>query len=75
MSDGAFVRYVYGFVLEYLHELATRGHRRADEARQMQLVLGGYSYGSLIASHAPPLDVMMNLLAPVCSCRHLPWPD
>lgn len=43
MSDGAFVRYVYGFVLEYLHELATRGHRRADEARQMQLVLGGYS--------------------------------
>lgn len=33
----------------------------AEEDRHIRLVLGGYSYGSLIASHVPTLDVMVDL--------------
>lgn len=33
----------------------------AEEDRHIRLVLGGYSYGSLIASHVPTFDVMVDL--------------
>jgi alpha/beta superfamily hydrolase len=39
--------------------LATRQNTPSSEA--VHLVIGGYSFGSLIASHVPPLDVMLDL--------------
>ncbi|KAJ6140572.1 hypothetical protein N7470_010368 [Penicillium chermesinum] len=49
----------YGFMLQYLRELLPRGHQSETEAQRpdIQLVLGGYSYGSLIASHVPTVDI------------------
>ncbi|KAJ5142825.1 uncharacterized protein N7515_001612 [Penicillium bovifimosum] len=67
----------YGFMLQYLHflklALAPRGQGASDarmptnkEANHSDshLILGGYSYGSLIASHVPTLDTMLNLFDP-----------
>ncbi|CAG7971403.1 unnamed protein product [Penicillium nalgiovense] len=65
----------YGFMLQYLHFLklalapseqvdpskprkATDGVKNSTDTR---LILGGYSYGSLIASHVPTLDTMLDL--------------
>jgi alpha/beta superfamily hydrolase len=54
---------LYGFMLNYLQELhstlASRQNTPPTEA--IHLVIGGYSFGSLIASHVPPLDVMLDL--------------
>lgn len=36
----------------------------AKEDRSIHLILGGYSYGSLIASHVPTLDAMLDLFGP-----------
>ncbi|KAJ5935262.1 hypothetical protein N7466_004809 [Penicillium verhagenii] len=56
----------YGFMLHYLHALkSTQGSRvEGDRDRGIDLILGGYSYGSMIASHAPTLDVMIDLFKP-----------
>lgn len=63
----------YGFMLQYLHRvkiallqklLSDPDHAPSPTAsadRNIHLILGGYSFGSLIASHAPPLDVMIEL--------------
>ena len=37
------------------------GSTRPAENPNIRLILGGYSYGSLIASHVPTLDVMLDL--------------
>ncbi|KAJ5175197.1 uncharacterized protein N7482_001074 [Penicillium canariense] len=61
----------YGFMLNYLHEVnatlftgqneipASKASR--TESRRVHLVIGGYSYGSMVASHVPTLDVMLDL--------------
>ncbi|KAJ5675551.1 hypothetical protein N7462_008448 [Penicillium macrosclerotiorum] len=65
----------YGFMLHYLHALNTAFTSKRTVAsdgelgseavvgsdNRVQLVLGGYSFGSLIASHVPDLDVMVDL--------------
>ncbi|KAJ5128797.1 hypothetical protein N7476_007414 [Penicillium atrosanguineum] len=65
----------YGFMLLYLHRVKDglhgllSGQGRQDHTlsptasadRNVHLILGGYSFGSLIASHAPTLDVMIDL--------------
>lgn len=62
----------YGFMLQYLHQvkdglqkmLSDQDHTPSPTAsadRNIHLILGGYSFGSLIASHAPTLDVMIDL--------------
>ncbi|KAJ5824147.1 hypothetical protein N7447_006487 [Penicillium robsamsonii] len=62
----------YGFMLQYLHSLKlalapkdqVEPHRDPGEEKSssdISLVLGGYSYGSLIASHVPTLDTMLDL--------------
>lgn len=55
---------LYGFMLNYLQHLhsalASRQNTPPSEAA-VHLVIGGYSFGSLIASHVPPLDVMLDL--------------
>ncbi|OQE39266.1 hypothetical protein PENCOP_c007G00261 [Penicillium coprophilum] len=68
----------YGFMLQYLHILGlvlaprdqvdSKPHKVSDEENKspdIRLVLGGYSYGSLIASHVPTLDTMLDLFQPV----------
>jgi hypothetical protein len=37
------------------------GFTRTAENASIRLILGGYSYGSLIASHLPTLEVMLDL--------------
>jgi hypothetical protein len=39
----------------------TQGSTRPAANAGIRLILGGYSYGSLIASHLPTLDVMLDL--------------
>ncbi|CAP93423.1 hypothetical protein EN45_110700 [Penicillium chrysogenum] len=65
----------YGFMLQYLHFLklalapseqvdSSKPRKATDGAKSspdIRLILGGYSYGSLIASHAPTLDTMLDL--------------
>ncbi|KAG0153162.1 hypothetical protein PDIDSM_5012 [Penicillium digitatum] len=65
----------YGFMLQYLHFLKLalapreevgpkRPRKTSDEVKvssDIHLILGGYSYGSLIASHVPTLDTMLDL--------------
>ncbi|KAJ5090631.1 hypothetical protein N7532_009315 [Penicillium argentinense] len=62
----------YGFMLQYLRRLK---HALADKQQGLspersppsggddgiRLILGGYSFGSLITSHAPGLDVILDL--------------
>ncbi|KAJ5156662.1 hypothetical protein N7492_009465 [Penicillium capsulatum] len=65
----------YGFMMQHLQhvQVATqRWHGNPPSARadqRIHLVLGGYSYGSLIASHVPTLDVMLDLF---CGERSAP---
>ncbi|KGO75659.1 Patatin/Phospholipase A2-like protein [Penicillium italicum] len=68
----------YGFMLQYMHFLklalapreevdSSRPRKTADEVKpspDIHLILGGYSYGSLIASHVPTLDTMLDLFQP-----------
>lgn len=54
---------MYGFMLRFLQDLqsvfaAQQGSRSREAAH---LVIGGYSFGSLIASHVPTPDVMLDL--------------
>lgn len=52
-------------MLQYLRALVPRVQQsEAEGARQIELVLGGYSYGSLIASHVPTLEIMVDLFGP-----------
>ncbi|CAI7663522.1 unnamed protein product [Penicillium glandicola] len=65
----------YGFMLQYLHFLqlgfaprdqvdSPKPHKATSEeenSTDIRLILGGYSYGSLIASHVPALDTMLDL--------------
>ncbi|KAF7597254.1 hypothetical protein BBP40_008096 [Aspergillus hancockii] len=67
----------YGFMLCYLHLVRSRlASQRGDRSTTdnngadaestlgsaaIHLILGGYSYGSLIVSHLPALDVMVDL--------------
>ncbi|KAJ5964327.1 uncharacterized protein N7479_004203 [Penicillium vulpinum] len=64
----------YGFMLQYLHflKLALAPEDQGDSnlrkptgeepsSPDIRLILGGYSYGSLIASHVPTLDTMLDL--------------
>lgn len=50
-------------MLQYLQQLkhALVGAVPGDDNGGIQLILGGYSFGSLIASHAPDVDVMLDL--------------
>ncbi|PYH47348.1 uncharacterized protein BP01DRAFT_291465 [Aspergillus saccharolyticus JOP 1030-1] len=56
----------YGFMLLYLHRL--RGCRptslgeRGDDYQAVQLILGGYSYGSMIASSLPHLNLIADVV-------------
>ncbi|CAI7630971.1 unnamed protein product [Penicillium pancosmium] len=67
----------YGFMLVYLQQLKNAlisgnlaGQTPDSSALPgesdsgIQLILGGYSFGSLIASHAPDVDVILELLQP-----------
>lgn len=50
----------YGFMMQYLQQLwATTA--QTESPQPIHLILGGYSYGSLIASHVPTLDVIVDL--------------
>ncbi|KAI9042641.1 uncharacterized protein KD926_005247 [Aspergillus affinis] len=55
----------YGFMLWYLQLLRTRlsssNPRPEDGPANVRLILAGYSYGSMIASHLPALDVVADL--------------
>lgn len=44
----------------------------SEEDRRIHLILGGYSYGSLVASHVPDLDVMLELFRPGAASRDTP---
>ncbi|KAJ5788475.1 hypothetical protein N7457_003465 [Penicillium paradoxum] len=69
----------YGFMLQYLHLLKLALARRdqtdssnpciatdgAKTRSDVHLILGGYSYGSMIASHVPALDTMLHLFQTV----------
>ncbi|KAJ5564993.1 hypothetical protein N7513_001235 [Penicillium frequentans] len=55
----------YGFMLYYLNALkSVQGFSEGDQDRGIDLILGGYSYGSMIASNVPTLDVMIDLFRP-----------
>ena len=54
----------YGFMLYYLHSLGVGGtseSARRETSEKLHLILGGYSYGSLVASHLPAIDVLVDL--------------
>lgn len=46
-----------------------------DEDRPIHLILGGYSFGSLIASHVPTIDVMVDLFRPGTASPDTPIPE
>ncbi|KAL4922496.1 Alpha/Beta hydrolase protein [Aspergillus aurantiobrunneus] len=54
----------YGFMTLYLHylklDLASRSDRESTEGG-IHIILGGYSYGSLVASHLPASEVIADL--------------
>ena len=47
-------------MLHYLHNLLRAQGSEAERDRRIELIIGGYSYGSMIASHVPSLDVMIH---------------
>lgn len=47
-------------MLHYLHSLLRGQGCSAASDRRIELIIGGYSYGSMIASHVPSLDVMIQ---------------
>ena len=49
---------VAGFLIQYLDQLEATA--RIDECNQINIVLGGYSYGSLIASRLPEISVILS---------------
>lgn len=53
-------------MLYYLNALrsAQAFSAEGDQARNVDLIIGGYSYGSMIASNVPTLDVMIDLFRP-----------
>jgi alpha/beta superfamily hydrolase len=54
---------LYGFMLNYLQALHSVlvARENVPSSEAVHLVIGGYSFGSLIASHVPTLDVMLDL--------------
>ncbi|EXJ59371.1 uncharacterized protein A1O5_12252 [Cladophialophora psammophila CBS 110553] len=53
---------VYGFLLCYIDAICRlRPGEEAPVAKPPTLILGGYSYGSMIASHLPSMDVVVDL--------------
>ncbi|BCS12766.1 hypothetical protein RIB2604_02003250 [Aspergillus luchuensis] len=64
----------YGFMLLYLHflkERAVRQEGRKGDGGKIGVVLGGYSYGSMIASHLPKLHDIVDLVR--CSSPESPF--
>ena len=67
-------------MLQYLHELRSGTRRlhgihadgRHPGGHSNHLILGGYSYGSMIASHVPTLDVILDLFQPEASSLDTP---
>jgi alpha/beta superfamily hydrolase len=61
---------ITGFLIQYLNHLRQRTHEGPEatkgegKSRRIQLVLGGYSYGSLIASYLPDIP---SILVPFLS--------
>ncbi|KIW72111.1 hypothetical protein PV04_00331 [Phialophora macrospora] len=53
---------VYGFLLHYIDTIFRGAEEQPSRNGPPQLVLGGYSYGSMIASHLPSMSVVVNLL-------------
>lgn len=57
----------YGFMMLYMNclrlEVGSRSDRETDEG--VRLVLGGYSYGSMVASHLPGSEVVAHLFQDV----------
>ncbi|KAL4885580.1 Alpha/Beta hydrolase protein [Aspergillus karnatakaensis] len=54
----------YGFMMLYLHYLKSNLRARSEEQSNnggIHLVLGGYSYGSLVASHLPTSDEVADI--------------
>ncbi|KAL4899781.1 hypothetical protein BDW74DRAFT_162989 [Aspergillus multicolor] len=55
----------YGFIMHYLRllklNLAHQSEKSIEE--DIHLILGGYSYGSLVASHLPASDVVAELFS------------
>jgi hypothetical protein len=55
----------YGFMLQYLHLLhsafAPKERPPQDATPGIRLILGGYSYGSLVVSHVPTVDAIIDL--------------
>ncbi|GKZ28407.1 hypothetical protein AbraIFM66950_005581 [Aspergillus brasiliensis] len=56
----------YGFMLLYLHFLRERTEaqqeRKKEVGGKIGVILGGYSYGSMIASHLPKLHDVVDLV-------------
>ncbi|PYI04063.1 hypothetical protein BO78DRAFT_179478 [Aspergillus sclerotiicarbonarius CBS 121057] len=52
----------YVLMLLYLHFLGGRNGNRDRDRDRVRIVLGGYSYGSMIASHLPGLDALVDLV-------------
>ncbi|EXJ96140.1 hypothetical protein A1O1_01266 [Capronia coronata CBS 617.96] len=54
---------VYGFVLCYIDAICRTapGDGRVSTKESPLLILGGYSYGAMITSHLPPVDVVASL--------------
>jgi alpha/beta superfamily hydrolase len=60
---------VAGFLIHYLHNIDTSDHEPFPDPSipndSVLIVLGGYSYGSLIASHLPdPCDILKTFSTP-----------
>lgn len=51
---------LYGLMMQYLQQ-AWVTTAQTEDHQPIHLILGGYSYGSLIASHVPTLDVIVDL--------------
>lgn len=54
----------YGFMVYYLRFLGVGGtseSARLETSEKVHLILGGYSYGSLVASHLPAINVLVDL--------------
>jgi alpha/beta superfamily hydrolase len=49
---------VAGFLIQYLNQLEAT--TRIDDSNQICIVLGGYSYGSLIASRLPEIPLILS---------------
>lgn len=70
MGRGEMGDYVsfYGFLVYYLSLIHAANSPETEfeaeeEEQRMEILLGGYSYGSMIAAHLPTLETVLSLLA------------